>query len=116
MNPSAIFNGLLKPRLLVPQWVMMYSTDSGKVILHTRQKAFYILSPLIPNFRVWKDKKNLSKILLHLSNFAIIESPICTNFALVNDADMVTCFFNVLHQPKLPILTNGLIRGLIFNK
>ena len=115
INPSAIFNGLLCPRLLVPQCIMTHSTDAGKVILHTRHKTFCILSPLIPKFRVRKNKKNLSKISLHLSKFAKIESPISTNFALVDDVDMVTCFLNVLYQPNLSFLANGSIRGFIFN-
>ena len=94
---------------------MTYSTDAGKVILHTRHKTFCILSPLIPKFRVWKGKKNLSKMFLHLSKFAIIESPISINFALVDDCDMVTCFLNVSYQPNLLFLANGLIRGFIFS-
>ena len=107
INPSVIFNGLLCPRLFVPQWIMMYSTDAGKVILHTCHKTFCILSPLIPKFRVQKGKKNLSKLSLHLSKFAMIESPISINFELVDDFDMVTCFLNVSYQPNLPFLTNG---------
>ena len=94
---------------------MTYSTDAGKVILHTRHKTFCILSPLIPKLRVRKCKKNLSKISLHLSKFAIIESPNSTNFALVDDVDMVTCFLNVLYQPNLPFLANGLTREFTFN-
>ena len=47
--------------------------------------------------------------------FAITESPISTNFALVDDVDMVTCFLNVLYQPNVPFLTYGLIRVFIFN-
>ena len=69
-----------------------------------------VMSPLIPKLRVRKDKKNLSKMSLHLSKFAIIESPISTNFALVDEIDMVTCFLNVLYQPILPFFANGLIR------
>ena len=84
IKPSAIFNGLLCPRLLEQKWIMTYSTDAGKVMLYTCHKTFCILS-LIPKFGVWKGKKNLSKILLHLSKFAITESPISTNFALVDD-------------------------------
>ena len=88
---------------------MKYSTDAGKVMLYARHKTYCILSPLIPKFRVRKGKKNLSKISLHLSQFAIIESPIITNFALLDDIDMVTCFLKVLYQPNLPFLANGLI-------
>ena len=71
---------------------MTHSTDAGKVMLYARHKTFCILSPLIPKFRVRKGKKNLPKISLHLSKFAIIESPISTNFALVDDVDVVTFF------------------------
>ena len=115
IKPSAIFNGLLCPRLLVPQVIMTYSADVGKAMLYTRHKTFCILSPLIPKFRVWKGKKNLSKISLHLSKFAIIESPISTNFSLLDNVDMITCFLKVLYQPNLPFLANGLISGFIFN-
>ena len=94
---------------------MTYPADDGKFILHTGHKTFFIFSPLILKFRVRKDKKNLLKISLHLSKFAIIEYPISTNFALVDDADMVTCLLNVLYQPNLPFLGNGLIRGFTFN-
>ena len=94
---------------------MTYSTDSGKVVLLRRRKTFCVLSPPIPKFRVGKDKKNLSKTLLHLSKFAIIEFPISTNFELVDDVDMVTCFLNVLYQPYLPVLANGLIRRFIYS-
>ena len=73
-------------------------TDAGKVILPTRHKTFCILSQLIPKFRVRKDKKNFSKISLHLSKFAIAESPISTNFALVDDVVIVTYFLNVLYH------------------
>ena len=95
---------------------MTYSTDVGNVILHTGHKIFCILSPLIPKFRMRKDKKNLSKISLHFPKFAIIESLISTNFALVDEVDMGSCFLNVLYQPFLPFLVNGLIRGFIFNE
>ena len=88
---------------------MKYSTDAGKVMLYARHKTYCILSPLIPKFRVRKGKKNLSNISLHLSKFAIIESLNDTNFALVDDVDMVTSFLKVLYQPNLPFLTNGLI-------
>ena len=44
-----------------------------------------------------------------------IEIPISTNFALVDEVDMVTCFLNVLYQPILSFLANGLIKGFIFN-
>ena len=84
-------------------------------MLYTRHKTFCILSPLISKFRVRKGKKNLSKISLRLSKLAIIESPISTNLALMDDADMVTCFLNVLYQPNLPFLANRLVSGLIFN-
>ena len=43
---------------------------------------------------------------------ALVEFPIRTNFALEDDVDMVTCFLNVLYQPNLPFLANGLISGL----
>ena len=69
---------------------MMYSTDAGKVILHTRHETFCISSPLIPKFRVQIGKKNLLKISTHLSKFAIIESPTSASFALVDSVDMVT--------------------------
>ena len=115
MKTSAIFNELLYPRILVPQWIMTYSIDTGKAMFYTCHKTFCILSLLIPKFRAWKDKKNLSKISLHLSKFAIIESLVSTNFALVDDVDMVACFLNVLYQPNLPFLANGLISGFIFN-
>ena len=95
---------------------MTYSTDVDKVILHTRHKTFCILPQ--PKFRLRKNK-NLSKVSLHLSKFAIIESPISTNFALVDEVYVFTCFLNVLYQPILPFLANGfangLIRGFIFN-
>ena len=84
----------------------MYSTDAGKIMLYTRVETFCILSPLVPKFRVWKGKKNLSKILLHLSKFPIIESPSSTNFALVDDIDMVKLVIKVLYQPNLPFLPN----------
>ena len=96
-------------KILVPQWIMKYSTDAGKVMLYARHKTYCILSPLIPKFRVRKGKKNLSNISLHLSKFAIIESLNNTNFALVDDVDMVTSFLKVLYQPNLPFLANGLI-------
>ena len=77
---------------------MMRSTDAGKVILHTRHKTFCVLSPLIGKFRVWKDNKNLSKILLHLSKFAKIKFSVSTNFAMVDHFDMVTYFQNFLYH------------------
>ena len=89
--------------------------DFSSIENYQLHKTFCILSPLIPKFRVRKGKKNLSKISLHLSKFAIIESPINTNFTLVDDVDMVTCFLKVLYQLNLPFLTNGLISGFIFN-
>ena len=89
--------------------IMTHSTDADKVMLYTRYKSFCILSALIPKFRVRKGKKNLSKILLHLSEFAIIESLINTNFALVDDVNMITYFPKVLYQPNLRFLANGLI-------
>ena len=115
INPSAIFNRLLYPRLLVPQWIMTYSTEAGKVILQTRHKAFCIFSPLLPKFRVRKGKKNLSKISQHLSKFTIIEPLSITNFGLVDNVDMATCFLTVLYQLNLPFLGNALIRKWIFN-
>ena len=115
INPSVIFNGLLWPRLLVPQWIMTNFTDACTVILHTRLKTFSILSLIRPKFRAWKDKKNLSKVLLHLSKFGIIESPIRINFALIDDVDMVTCFLKKLYQPNLPFVANALVREFAFN-
>ena len=115
IKPSANFNGLLCQRLLVSQLIMTPSTDAGKVRLQTRHNTFCILSPLIPKFRVRKDKKNLSKISLHISKFAIIESSINTNFALLDDVDMVTFFLKVSSQLNLPFLANVLISGFIFN-
>ena len=92
---------------------MMYFPDTDKVILHTRNKTFSILSQQIPKLECEKAKKNLSKTSLHLSKFAIIESSVSTNFALVDDFDMITCFLNVLYQPNLPFVANGLTKGFI---
>ena len=78
INPAVIFNGLFWQRLLVPWWIMAFSTDAFKVISHTCHKTYCILSPLMPKFRK-RINKNLSKISLHLSEFVIIESPISTN-------------------------------------
>ena len=52
---------------------------------------------------------------LPLSIFVIIESSISINIALVDNVNLVKCFLNVLYQPNLPFLAEGLIRGFIIN-
>ena len=54
IKSSVFFKRMLWPRLLVPQWIITYSTDAGKVMLYTHHKAFCTLSPLVPKFRVPK--------------------------------------------------------------